>query len=315
MTQWKDAFRNYMKKKNQAYCSDKLMDRLSGLNPQMPQHEKHRWRRVEQQLQARRATVRESKGRIRVRHVEEDQERIRVHYDANIAWRIEHRQSEYLQRWVEQRVCHLSADRWRVETDEGKEVEGAGQQHAPSHVVWEEEPVYQAQNPNEKRVTYDREKAVAYAHRWWNDYNPQFRSFEVDCTNYISQCLWAGHAPMKYSSDRAKGWWYRFEPVNWSFSWSVAHSLRWYLPNSQSGLRGREVTSADQLRPGDVICYDFDGDGRWQHTTIVVAKDGAGEPLVNAHTSNSQNRYWDYTDSHAWTENIKYKFFRIADHF
>lgn len=169
---------------------------------------------------------------------------------------------------------------------------------------------------NWRATRYDRQKAVEYAERWWNDYNPQFRNFDVDCTNYISQCLWAGGAPMKRSYDRAQGWWYRLEnPVNWSYSWAVAHSLRWYLATSKSGLRATEVSSVDKLQPGDVICYDFNGDGRWQHNTIVVDKDSNGMPLVNAHTSNSRQRNWEYQDSTAWTDIIKYKFFHIADEF
>lgn len=156
---------------------------------------------------------------------------------------------------------------------------------------------------------YNRLEAVKYAERWWDDYNPQYRKFTDNCTNYISQCLHAGGARMTNQSSREKGWWYRSD--NWSFSWSVAHSFRWYLSGAKSGLRGLEKESAKELELGDVICYDFDGDGRWQHSTIVVAKDPNGEPLVNAQTANSRMRYWKYEDSTAWTPNIKYKFFHI----
>ncbi len=160
-----------------------------------------------------------------------------------------------------------------------------------------------------RRSKYDRQAAVQYAERWWNDYNPAYRRFPVDCTNYVSQCLYAGGAPMYGAPVRERGWWY--QATNWSFSWAVAHSLRWYLAGATSGLRGEEMETAEQLIPGDVICYDFSGDGRWDHNTIVVAKDANGMPLVNAHTDNSRNRYWSYEDSTAWTLDIQYKFFRI----
>lgn len=161
-----------------------------------------------------------------------------------------------------------------------------------------------------KRYTYDRLAAVQYAEHWWNSYNPDFRVFDVDCTNYISQCLLAGDAPMRGAPTRDQGWWYQNN--NWSFSWAVAHSMRWYLSGSSVGLQGKEVEDVEELNPGDVICYDFEGDGRWDHTTIVVAKEVNGMPLVNAHTDNSRNRYWSYEDSTAWTPNIRYKFFRIG---
>ncbi|WP_257351425.1 amidase domain-containing protein [Pseudalkalibacillus decolorationis] len=161
------------------------------------------------------------------------------------------------------------------------------------------------------RYQYNRLEAVKYAERWWNSHNTAYRLFENDCTNFISQCLHAGGAPMRGYPNRSKGWWYQGN--NWSYSWSVANALRWYLSGSKQGLRGEELGSADQLLPGDVICYDFDGDGSWQHNTMVVAKDEYGMPLVNAHTYNSRMRYWEYTDSTAYTPQIKYKFFRVVD--
>lgn len=50
-----------------------------------------------------------------------------------------------------------------------------------------------------REVRYNREEAVAYADRWWKDGNPEFETFEVDCTNYVSQCLFAGGAPINYT--------------------------------------------------------------------------------------------------------------------
>ncbi|MFD2654704.1 amidase domain-containing protein [Gracilibacillus thailandensis] len=162
------------------------------------------------------------------------------------------------------------------------------------------------------RFAYDRRAAVQYAERWWNDANPAYRFFEDnDCTNYISQCLRAGGAPMYGAPNRSKGWWYQQD--NWSFSWSVANALRWYLSGSTTGLKGKELDNPEDLLLGDVICYDFQGDGRWDHNTIVVAKDSQNMPLVNAHTNNSRHRYWTYEDSAAWTPNCQYRFFRIGE--
>ena len=158
---------------------------------------------------------------------------------------------------------------------------------------------------------YNRQKAVQYAERWWNDYNPAYKKFEVDCTNYVSQCLHQGGAPMRGYANRSNGWW--MQNNNWSYSWSVAHALRLHLPTSKSGLRAKAVSSPEELLPGDVICYDFEGDGRFNHNTIVTGKDADGMPLVNAHTANSRMRYWAYEDSTAYTPNIQYKFFTIVD--
>ncbi|MCZ4150937.1 hypothetical protein BZG21_41870, partial [Escherichia coli] len=47
-----------------------------------------------------------------------------------------------------------------------------------------------------KQREYRRDLAVAYADQWWNSINPAYEEFEVDCTNYVSQCLFAGGAPI-----------------------------------------------------------------------------------------------------------------------
>jgi hypothetical protein len=157
-------------------------------------------------------------------------------------------------------------------------------------------------------VMYNRERAVAYANTYWNSHNPAFRFFRTDdCTNFISQCLYAGGFPMVGGRDRAKGWWYRQgRPDNWSYSWAVANSFYWFLRS-----RAQQVSRVEDLQLGDVICYDFEGDGRWNHSTIVTYKDENGQAYVNAHTNNSQYRYWPYQDSAAWTPRIKYAFFHI----
>lgn len=170
---------------------------------------------------------------------------------------------------------------------------------------------YNDSSDKRQRYHYDRRAAVQYAERWWNSYNPKYKKFEVDCTNYVSQCLHAGGIPMTGFGNRSKGWWYSGK--SWSYSWAVANALRWHLSGAKQGIRAQEVASARELVPGDILCYDFEGDGKWNHNTIVVAKDANNEPLVNAHTYNSRMRYWAYKDSTAYTPNIKYKFFHILD--
>lgn len=116
---------------------------------------------------------------------------------------------------------------------------------------------------------------------------------------------------MRGYPNRGNGWW--MQNNSWSYSWSVANAFPRYLEASKQGLRAKVVSDVSQLKLGDVICYDFEGDGKYNHTTIVTAKDGNGEPLVNAHTYNSRMRYWAYEDSTAYTPNIKYRFFSIID--
>jgi hypothetical protein len=181
-------------------------------------------------------------------------------------------------------------------------------EHSNIKIIEDKETAYMISN---RGYTYNRLKAVQYAEKWWNSYNPAYKKFEVDCTNYISQCVHAGGAPMRGYPNRNNGWW--MQNNNWSYSWAVANAFPKYLATSTKGLRAKQVSSAMELKLGDVICYDFEGDGKFNHTTIVTGKDANGEPLVNAHTYNSRMRYWAYEDSTAYTPNIIYKFFSIID--
>ncbi|WP_240666621.1 amidase domain-containing protein [Longirhabdus pacifica] len=168
-----------------------------------------------------------------------------------------------------------------------------------------------------RKVAYDRQKAANYADQWWNKGNEQYIHFDVDCTNYVSQCLYAGGAPIYYTGKRASGWWYKQygKGASWSFSWTVSHSLYLYLTNNKQGLQGEVVSAPEMLDIGDVIFYDWNGNGRFEHSVIVTDKDAQHMPLVNAHTLDSKHRYWNYHDSHAWTERTTYAFVHIADYF
>jgi Putative amidase domain len=159
---------------------------------------------------------------------------------------------------------------------------------------------------------YNANKAVEYAHRYWNSPNPAYPHFTDDCTNFISQCLHAGELPMLFSKEQSKGWWIRTGKGSyWSYSWTVAHSLYLLLKSGREPMRAIRKNTPQELVPGDVICYDFNGDGRYNHNTIVVAKDASNMPLVNAHTTDSSMRYWSYEDSTAYTPQIRYAFFHI----
>ncbi|WZX99442.1 amidase domain-containing protein [Bacillus sp. FSL W7-1360] len=151
--------------------------------------------------------------------------------------------------------------------------------------------------------SYDRREAVRYAERWWQG------DTSSSCAHFVSQCLYAGGAPMTDTTER-HGWW--STGVSYGETWSNPHLLRWYLSGATKGLCGEMRTQAKDLLPGDVICYDFNGDGVWDHVALVVAKDVYGEPLVNAHHMNSRMRYWTYEDAAVYTNDTKYVFFHIV---
>lgn len=312
MTTWTEALEFYLqcRTKNLVTKTNELSECLDEEEAESIERSNlQRW----QQLKERRIRPLQSRLQINDFQVEKDginEIIVRIKAREWYAYQLE-------KRWHEQeKDIHIRVmlrhvkDRWLI-VQENK-INGTPQKSV--------QPVFQPQEDvsiNEKQIrkgsyVYNRLQAVRYAEVWWNEYNPNFRHFDVDCTNFISQCLYAGGVPFYPTGNRATGWWYRggnSPSALWSYSWTVAHSFRWYLERGH--IKTESKPSAEQLSLGDVICYDFDGDGRWQHSTIVVAKDSHGMPLVNAHTTNSRHRYWDYRDSTAYTPKIKYRFFHI----
>ena len=165
------------------------------------------------------------------------------------------------------------------------------------------------------KAEYNRLAVYDYALKWWNDRNRDFPIFSDDCTGFISQCLLAGGIPMQYTGNMESGWWFRRQKdyEHWSYSWSTAHSLRWYLASRDALDFAESVDDAKDLMIGDIIIYDWNGDGIWQHSAVVVGHEPKGEPLVAAHSMNSFNRHWGYHNSPSYSKNTKYVFFHILD--
>lgn len=153
-----------------------------------------------------------------------------------------------------------------------------------------------------KYLPYSREKAVNYAINYAVMPNLAFKYFILygdnggDCTNFTSQCLNAGGAPMIFSGNNQ--WWYSNKSTSnllddkWSISWTVANSLYWYLKNNYAkklyGVKGEEVPSVSMLEAGDMIFYQ-DSKGIIAHSAIITFFDDYGNPLIAQHTPNVLN--------------------------
>lgn len=290
---WVEEIKNCWLERNDYFVNKRHADTFESL-------EKAAYERKIAQLRERKAWVVKASSKARITGIQSFDNLELVRYGIHHQWLVKQNEHFYIEERVEERLATF--ENGKMVTD--KVI--ADEKKLKDEVEEIREDLIQS-----VRFSYDRHKAVQYAERWWNDYNPAYRKFNDDCTNYISQCLRAGGAPMRGYPNRSQGWWYHNH--NWSYSWTVANALCQYLATSKAGLQAKEVNRPEHLELGDVICYDFDGDGKWQHTTIVVAKDQNNMPLVNAHTTNSRMRYWTYEDSTAYTNNIKYKFFHIRE--
>ena len=137
--------------------------------------------------------------------------------------------------------------------------------------------------------SYDRASAVAYAHRWAYGRNPRFYDYEAiggDCTNFASQCLYAGSGVMDYTPTYG---WYYIDANRKSPSWTGVEYLYNYLTRERTGLgpAAREV-SRSEMQPGDIVQLSFDG-VRFAHSPIVVEL-SARDLLVAAHSYDADYR-------------------------
>ena len=159
---------------------------------------------------------------------------------------------------------------------------------------------------------YNGRVAANYAMKYALVPNKAYKYFQLinenggDCTNFVSQCLRAGGAPMDYNNHRP--WWYDMKKGKASVCWAVAHSLYWYLKTNQSSnrnaIKGLEVDNADELEVGDVIFYENHRNIIFHAAlvTSIVDVSGKREPLISQHTYNLLNvtykKDYSYKKSH-----------------
>ena len=134
----------------------------------------------------------------------------------------------------------------------------------------------------------DREAMLAYAEKWAFGVNPDFYDFSElggDCTNFVSQCIYAGGAVMNYTPDLG---WYYISLSDRAAAWTgVEFFAAFMLGNKSAGPFGVQVPLSD-VEPGDVVQLGTD-DG-FYHSLLVTGKGGTGGPLVTAHTFDVYNR-------------------------
>ncbi|WP_026882256.1 amidase domain-containing protein [Clostridium akagii] len=141
--------------------------------------------------------------------------------------------------------------------------------------------------------SYSKVKAVKYAKNYAKIPNPAFKYIPVyddnggDCTNFTSQCLLAGGAPMVFLDKNP--WWYNNK--GWSISWAVAGALYWHLKtngiNNLYGVKASEVSSLALLEAGDIIFYE-NINGKIAHSATITSF-YYSYPLVSQHTPNMLN--------------------------
>jgi len=156
---------------------------------------------------------------------------------------------------------------------------------------------------------YNGAAAASYADTYWQNYNPAWPSFTNsggDCTNFVSQALHAGGIAMRtspqYSGDAA---WYMLKSKHrWSYAVTWVNAQDNSIFTLQHLPRVNQVASyfgiapgqrmPDNAAQGDIVLYDFNNDGVYDHEAIVTASDDGNTSwdLVDAHDNNRYHAYW-----------------------
>lgn len=143
-------------------------------------------------------------------------------------------------------------------------------------------------------IPYDREAAVRYAHRWAYHRNPRYLNFDElggDCTNFASQCLYAGAGVM---NDTPTFGWYYISSGQRAPAWTgVTYFYNFLTRTAQSrGPFGAEV-SVREVRPGDFVQLRFAAGVPFGHNPVVVAVGDTPGPeniLLAAHSQDTDFR-------------------------
>lgn len=139
---------------------------------------------------------------------------------------------------------------------------------------------------------YNRSAVVAYAHTWAYGRNPLFFDYEMlggDCTNFASQCVYAGSRIMNFTPTYG---WYYINADKKAPAWTgVTYFYNFMTREEESVGPVAAETSIDRIIPGDIIQLSFSED-TWDHTLVVVRVTGRSSSniYVSAHSYDVDNR-------------------------
>lgn len=136
-------------------------------------------------------------------------------------------------------------------------------------------------------ISYDREKAVLYARKWALGRNKDYYDFQNlggDCTNFASQCIYAGANVMNHTP--VTGWYYN-SLNDRTAAWTGVEFLYRFLVNNESvGPFGSEVEQGE-AKEGDIVQLGNMGGGFYHCPVITAIKPRI---LVAAHSFDTLDR-------------------------
>ena len=142
----------------------------------------------------------------------------------------------------------------------------------------------------------DRQLSYALAH--WDSYNTaeygDMNPIGGDCVNFVSQTL------IQRGWTMTDEWYNRSGGAEWTYPWIHVPTFdRWLGANADAlGVTPLTVEQRDQVKPGDIVVFDWDRNGSLDHTQVVSAVDvidGEQRILMVGHNLDDDFRDLDTT--------------------
>lgn len=131
------------------------------------------------------------------------------------------------------------------------------------------------------------DRQLEYAFAYWQDYNTafygNFNEWGGDCINFVSQTL------------VARGWvptdeWFNDAQEDWAAAFVHVPSFdEWLSSHPEYGAVRLGLDQIDDVKIGDVVLFDWEGDGSLDHAQIVSGVDD-GDVLMVGHNVDSTYR-------------------------
>ncbi len=143
-----------------------------------------------------------------------------------------------------------------------------------------------------KILDYDRTSAVIYAQKYAQKRNPKYFNFDKlggNCTNFVSQCIYAGSKVMNFSP--SLGWYYN-SLNDRAPAWTGVNELYNFLTrNIHIGPFGKLV-NADSIMLGDII--ELGRNNNDFYHSVIVSNIINGRIFVCSNTRDTLNVPLDY---------------------
>ncbi|MFF9397915.1 MULTISPECIES: amidase domain-containing protein [unclassified Streptomyces] len=142
-------------------------------------------------------------------------------------------------------------------------------------------------------TSYNYSAMVRYADKYWKTPSNDYRTYQNDCTNFVSQVMRAGGwkaTSGSYASRKDnKKWFYASHTWTTSYTWAGAENWYWFAVKHSK--RTKSLNNVWKLASADVLQANWKprNDNIIDHT-MVVTKLYKGTPYLTYHTGNTHNK-------------------------